>query len=105
MITATKVCVKRFRSMLHFSEADLRQKIGTLSAARAPASRLPCACSSAAVIVLDEPTNHIDIASTQVIERALTHFPGGVVAVSHDRFFVHKLADRLVVLEGGSRVR
>ena len=56
------------------------------------------------LIVLDEPTNHLDITSTQVMERALTHFPGAVIVVSHDRFFVDKLADRLLVFEGGGRV-
>ena len=38
------------------------------------------------------------------MERALTHFPGAVVVVSHDRFFVDKLADRLLVFEGEGRV-
>ena len=55
--------------------------------------------------VLDEPTSHLDITSTQVMERALTHFPGAVIVVSHDRFFVDKLADRLLVFDGGPRVR
>lgn len=54
--------------------------------------------------MLDEPTNHLDITSTQVMDRALTHFPGAVIVVSHD-FFVDKLADRLLVFDGGPRVR
>lgn len=104
--TATKKSVNRFLAMLQFSEADLQQKIGTLSGGqRARVAIAQCLLSGAAVIVLDEPTNHLDITSTQVMERALTHFPGAVVVVSHDRFFVDKLADRLLVFDGGPRVR
>lgn len=103
--TATKKSVNRFLSMLQFSEADLQQKIGTLSGGqRARVAIAQCLLSGAAVIVLDEPTNHLDITSTQVMERALTHFPGAVIVVSHDRFFVDKLADRLLVFDGGPRV-
>ncbi|WP_394550569.1 ABC-F family ATP-binding cassette domain-containing protein [Agromyces sp. MMS24-JH15] len=103
--SATKKSVARFLAMLQFSDADLQQKIGTLSGGqRARVAIAQCLLSGAAVIVLDEPTNHLDITSTQVMERALTHFPGAVVVVSHDRFFVDKLADRLLVFEGGGRV-
>lgn len=99
--TATKKSVGRFLAMLQFSEADLKQKIGTLSGGqRARVAIAQCLLSGAAVIVLDEPTNHLDITSTQVMERALTHFPGAVIVVSHDRFFVDKLADRLLVFDG-----
>ena len=104
--SATKKSVNRFLAMLQFSEADLQQKISTLSGGqRARVAIAQCLLSGAAVIVLDEPTNHLDITSTQVMERALTHFPGAVVVVSHDRFFVDKLADRLLVFDGTPRVR
>jgi ATP-binding cassette subfamily F protein 3 len=64
-----------------------------------------CLLSGASVILLDEPTNHLDMTSTQVMERALAHFPGAVVVVSHDRFFIDKVATRLLVFEGKGRVR
>ncbi|WP_066038873.1 ABC-F family ATP-binding cassette domain-containing protein [Herbiconiux solani] len=103
--SATKKSVARFLAMLQFSDADLQQKIGTLSGGqRARVAIAQCLLSGAAVIVLDEPTNHLDITSTQVMERALTHFPGAVMVVSHDRFFVDKLADRLLVFDGSPRV-
>lgn len=104
--TATKKSVNRFLAMLQFSEDDLRQKIGTLSGGqRARVAIAQCLLSGAAVIVLDEPTNHLDITSTQVMERALTHFPGAVVVVSHDRFFIDKLADRMLIFDGTTTVR
>ncbi len=99
--SATKKSVARFLAMLQFSDADLQQRIGNLSGGqRARVAIAQCLLSGAAVIILDEPTNHLDITSTQVMERALTHFPGAVLVVSHDRFFVDKLADRLLVFDG-----
>jgi len=56
-----------------------------------------CLLSGASVLLLDEPTNHLDLSSTQVMERALVHFPGAVVVVSHDRFFTDKIANRFLV--------
>lgn len=50
------------------------------------------------VLVLDEPTNHLDIASRGVLEEALNAFNGAVIAVSHDRYFLDRAAERLLVL-------
>jgi len=100
--SASRKKVNRFLSLLQFSDADLSQRIGTLSGGqRARVALAQCLLSGAAVIVLDEPTNHLDLTSTQVMERALLHFPGAVIVVSHDRFFVDKVATRLLVFESG----
>jgi ATPase subunit of ABC transporter with duplicated ATPase domains len=96
--TATKKSVNRFLSMFQFSEADLKQKIGNLSGGqRARVAMAQCLLSGASVLLLDEPTNHLDMSSTQVMERALVHFPGAVVVVSHDRFFSDKIATHRLV--------
>jgi ATP-binding cassette subfamily F protein 3 len=98
--------VNRFLSLLQFSEMDLRQQIGTLSGGqRARVALAQCLLSGAGAILLDEPTNHLDLPSAQVMERALVHFPGAVVVVSHDRFFIDKVATRLLVFAGAGRVR
>jgi ATP-binding cassette subfamily F protein 3 len=52
-------------------------------------------------LVLDEPTNNLDLASIEVLERALDDFDGTVLAVSHDRYFLDRLADRIVAIEDG----
>jgi len=97
-LTATRKSVGRFLAMFQFSEADLKQKIGNLSGGqRARVAMAQCLLSGASVLLLDEPTNHLDMASTQVMERALLHFPGAVVVVSHDRFFTDKIATRKLV--------
>ena len=93
--------VNDFLALLQFSEMDLRQAIGNLSGGQKARVALAVSLlSGAAVIVLDEPTNHLDLISTQVMERALFHFPGAVIAVSHDRFFIDKVASRMLVFDG-----
>lgn len=97
-LTATKKSVNRFLAMFQFSEADLKQRIGNLSGGqRSRVAMAQCLLSGASVLLLDEPTNHLDLSSTQVMERALLHFPGAVVVVSHDRFFTDKIANRRLV--------
>jgi ATP-binding cassette subfamily F protein 3 len=92
--------VKEFLSMFQFSELDMRQKLGQLSGGqKARVALALCLLSGAGLLILDEPTNHLDLTSTQVMERALTHFPGAVVVVSHDRFFIDKVATRLLVFD------
>ena len=98
--------VNNFLGLMQFSEMDLRQKIGTLSGGQKSRVALAlCLLSGASTILLDEPTNHLDLTSTQVMERALVHFPGSVIAVSHDRFFIDKVANRMLVFEEEGIVR
>ena len=52
-------------------------------------------------LILDEPTNHLDIGSLEVLEGELERFPGTVVFVSHDRYFLDRLADRIVEVRDG----
>ena len=97
--------INRFLSLLQFSEMDLGQRIGTLSGGQCARVALArCLLSGAQTLILDEPTNHLDLTSTQVMERALVNFPGAVVVVSHDRFFLDKVATRLLVFEPGGGV-
>jgi ATP-binding cassette subfamily F protein 3 len=97
--------VNQFLSLLQFSELDLKKPVRALSGGqRARVALAQCLLSGANVLFLDEPTNHLDLTSTQVMERALINFPGAVVVVSHDRFFIDKIATRLLVFAGQARV-
>lgn len=53
------------------------------------------------VLVLDEPTNDLDLVTLNVLERLLLSFPGAVLLVTHDRYFLNKVATALLVFEGG----
>ena len=56
------------------------------------------------LLFLDEPTNHLDIMSREVLEDALLKFDGTIVAVSHDRYFIKKLATRILSFEKDNTV-
>ncbi|WP_438432866.1 ABC-F family ATP-binding cassette domain-containing protein [Gorillibacterium sp. sgz500922] len=57
------------------------------------------------VLLLDEPTNDLDIQTLSVLEDYLDHFPGAVLSVSHDRYFLDRTADRLFVFDGKGGIR
>jgi len=98
---ATRKSVNRFLGLFQFSELARATKVGQLSGGEAARVALAqCLLSGAAVVILDEPTNHLDMQSTQVMERALAHFPGAVLVVSHDRFFIDKVANRVLRFDG-----
>ncbi len=102
---AARKQIAKFLTLLQFSEADRSRKIGTLSGGqKARVALAMCLLSEAQVLILDEPTNHLDLTSTQVMERALVNFPGAVVVVSHDRFFLDKVATRLLVFAPEGRL-
>ncbi|HEB52512.1 MAG TPA: ABC transporter ATP-binding protein, partial [bacterium] len=62
-------------------------------------------CAGGNVIVLDEPTNDLDLASLRALEDALLAFPGAAIVVSHDRWFLDRVATRIVHLDGEGHAR
>jgi ATP-binding cassette subfamily F protein 3 len=85
--------------MFLFSGDDVFKKTGNLSGGqqnRLILARLVLAEPD--VLILDEPTNHLDIASREMLEAALDEFNGAVIAVSHDRYFLDRLADQLLIV-------
>lgn len=83
-----------------FTYKQVSQKIGELSGGER--SRLQLALvvlSGANFLLLDEPTNNLDIASAEVLENALEDFLGTVLIISHDRYFLDRTVERLLVIE------
>ncbi|MFI3264936.1 MAG: ABC-F family ATP-binding cassette domain-containing protein [Rikenellaceae bacterium] len=56
-------------------------------------------------LILDEPTNDLDIMTLQVLEEYLQHFAGCVIVVSHDRYFMDKVADHLLIFQGDGKIK
>jgi ATP-binding cassette subfamily F protein 3 len=93
--------------LLHylFTYKQVSQKIGELSGGER--SRLQLALvvlSGANFLLLDEPTNNLDIASAEVLEQALEDFVGTVLVISHDRYFLDRTVERLLVIVNGQLV-
>ena len=82
-----------------FSREDVFKQIKNLSMGeKCRIAFLNLYYSNANLLVLDEPTNFLDVATKEVIEEVLQDYPGALIVVSHDRFFVRKIANRIIQL-------
>ena len=85
-----------------FRGDDVYKIIGSLSGGeQARVAFLKLMMSGANFLILDEPTNHLDIPAKEAVESALMSFPGTFLAVSHDRYFLDKVANWIIELEDG----
>ncbi|MBQ1228855.1 MAG: ABC-F family ATP-binding cassette domain-containing protein, partial [Firmicutes bacterium] len=83
-----------------FHGDDVFLPVGSLSGGeKARLSLVKMMLSGANTLILDEPTNHLDIDSKEVFEEALLEFPGTVIVVSHDRYFLQRIPTRILELE------
>jgi ATP-binding cassette, subfamily F, member 3 len=88
------------RFLFHYEYT--KNRVGTLSGGER--SRLQMALlmlSGANFLMLDEPTNHLDIQSAEVLEGAINDFEGTVLVISHDRYFLDRIVDRIVEIDEG----
>ena len=82
-----------------FSGDDVFAKINSLSGGeRGRVALTKLMLRKDNLLLLDEPTNHLDMDSREVLEDALSDFPGTILAISHDRYFINRFADRVMVM-------
>lgn len=85
-----------------FRYDQMRQPVGTLSGGeRTRLQFLLLMLSGANCLLLDEPTNHLDIESSEVLEGALERYDGTAIIISHDRYFLDRIPDRIVEVREG----
>ena len=83
-----------------FGADDIEKRISTLSGGeRARLTLAKLILKKVNLLIMDEPTNHLDIGSCEALESALIAFPGTIIAVSHDRYFINRVATRIIELD------
>jgi ATP-binding cassette ChvD family protein len=88
-----------------FKGADQQKKIGTLSGGERNRVHLACTLKKGGnVLLLDEPTNDLDVDTLRALEDALLDFAGCAVVISHDRWFLDRIATHILAFEGDSHV-
>ena len=96
---------RAYCSTFNFRGADQQKKVGSLSGGERNRVHLAKMLKSGAnVLLLDEPTNDLDVDTLRALEEALEDFAGCAVIISHDRWFLDRIATHILAFEGDSRV-
>jgi len=96
---------RAYVARFNFSGTDQQKKVGILSGGERNRVHLARMLKEGAnLLLLDEPTNDLDVNTLRALEQALEHFAGSVVVISHDRWFLDRIATHILAFEGESRV-
>ncbi len=102
---AREVNSRAYVARFNFSGTDQQKKVGMLSGGERNRVHLARMLKSGAnVLLLDEPTNDLDVNTMRALEEALENFAGCAVVISHDRWFLDRIATHILAFEGDSRV-
>jgi ATP-binding cassette ChvD family protein len=105
MLGKREVNSRGYCSAFNFKGADQQKKVGQLSGGERNRVHLAKMLKSGAnVLLLDEPTNDLDVDTLRALEEALEDFAGCAVIISHDRWFLDRIATHILAFEGESRV-
>ncbi len=100
-----KVQSRAYVGAFNFRGPDQQKKVGQLSGGERNRVHLAKMLKSGAnVLLLDEPTNDLDVDTLRALEEALLAFPGSAVVISHDRWFLDRIATHILAFEGDSQV-
>ena len=96
---------RSYVAQFNFSGADQQKKVGVLSGGERNRVQLALMLQEEAnVLLLDEPTNDLDVNTMRALEEAIELFPGCVLVISHDRWFLDRIATHILAFEGESQV-
>jgi ATPase subunit of ABC transporter with duplicated ATPase domains len=100
-----EVNARAYLSWFNFRGADQQKKVGVLSGGERNRLHLAKLLKSGGnVLLLDEPTNDLDVDTLRALENAILDFAGCVLVISHDRWFLDRVATHMLAFEGDSRV-
>ncbi len=100
-----KIASRAYCALFNFRGADQQKKVGQLSGGERNRVHLAKMLKEGAnVLLLDEPTNDLDVDTLRALEEALLDFPGCAVIITHDRWFLDRVATHILAFEGDSRV-
>src|SRR6185503_4710235 len=89
----------------NFKGGDQQKRVGDLSGGERGRLQLACTLKEGGnVLLLDEPTNDLDVETLRALEEALLSFPGCAMVISHDRWFLDRIATHIIAFEGDSSV-
>lgn len=101
-----KINSRAYLSRFNFRGGQQQKKVGQLSGGERNRVHLAKLLRRAGnMILLDEPTNDLDVNTMRVLEEAIMNFPGCVMVISHDRFFLDRICTHLLIFEGGGKTR
>ncbi len=104
LVNGYEVQSRRYVGRFNFKGSDQQKKIGTLSGGERNRVHLAKVLSDGGnLLLLDEPTNDLDVETLRALEQAILNFPGCAVVISHDRWFLDRIATHILAFEGDSR--
>ena len=104
MLGQRRVNSRAYVSRFNFTGSDQQKKVGVLSGGERNRVHLAKMLKSGAnLLLLDEPTNDLDVNTLRALEEALEHFGGSAIIISHDRWFLDRVATHILAFEGDSQ--